>query len=278
MKKLNLITLVAVVCCGLIASTSAVTADQGDIQGNGDASVTGTFDSTNSKLQLTGSVAVNGTSVQVTGIANIESEDANGTVTDEVEIQTKGLPADTYTVAITKVSDGTTLTLGTFTVTAPPTGKHHGDRRQGVTFGTTVGQPLPAGFDPTDIATVTVTGSLANLVLSGDFSTATTSTRSVTIVDITAGSVAPNAAGTVTIETDTPPSGVPQSRFLLEAENLPASSSYTLAINGTDVEAVTTNSHGRLFVRTLPSTVDISTITSVTVHDASSNVVLSATP
>jgi hypothetical protein len=70
----------------------------------------------------------------------------------------------------------------------------------------------------------------------------------------------------------------------VKAYGLPASTTYTYAVDGTDIGTVTTGTTGALRLvatekpsgGTLPDTIDLFTVTSVTVHDASANVILSA--
>jgi post-segregation antitoxin (ccd killing protein) len=139
---------------------------------------------------------------------------------------------------------------------------------------------LPTTFDPTKVQSVSVIASSKATVLSGNISTATTDTYSEKTVALTAGpTVTTNPTGTARVATETY-NGVSQSYLRLRARNLPVSTTYELAINGNDVQAVQTSAWGGLHVNTtLAAGLDITTVTSVTVHDSATptpNVILSA--
>jgi hypothetical protein len=288
----------AAVGFGLLALTSEARADGGEFEAEG----TGTFVSSTIEFKLTATgtttgtvttgTVTSGTTTPITGHAEINSEDANGTTSDEVEILTHGLTPDTYTVAITKISDSSTLTLGNFTVaaatgttttgttttgTTTPT-RHHDGNHQSVVFGTNYGMALPTSFDPTDVATLTISSSAPAVVLSGTTASGRSESSTSVVVAITPGplAISTTAGGDAAIESETE-NGKTEAEFSLYAKGLPVSTAYTLAVNGTDVMSVTTDTKGRLKVHALPSTVDVSTINSVTVHDATNALLLTAT-
>jgi hypothetical protein len=75
----------------------------------------------------------------------------------------------------------------------------------------------------------------------------------------------------------------PTGRIVIRAQGLPASTRLTYAADGTDLGKTTTDSAGNLTVYAaqggkgkLPSTLDLFSITTLTVHDAAGNVYLSA--
>ena len=227
------------------------------------------------------------------GSAVLEAANVDGVLSAEVTVRTRGLAADTYTVAVKKKSSGASVTLGTFTIApvTPPAGAAArvlvSPIRQGsIEFETGGKNPLPAGFDGFDVASISVSDSKSNVVLGGDL---TTSSDRVTRVRLTppvtppAGAAAisdaavvvtPTASGFVSVFSRTR-AGVTTSHFSLIAKGLPASADLTLALNGADVQPATTSAAGRLRVRTLPETVDIAAIKTVEIHDAKPAILLS---
>lgn len=235
-----------------------------------------------------------------TGGAALEAINVDGKKNAAIQLSARGLAADTYTIAITKKSDGTVVTLGTAVVAAvvPPvaaaaavapvapidadgdndgsTGFGHFGGKRGsrinVRYGSWFGTPLPDGFDGFDVASITVTGSTGTVALSGSL---TKTTEVVKRASLTADASAPKAAGFVSIFLSTR-AGVTTSRFSLIASGLTAGAALELAINGADVQTVTPDKQGRVNVRTLPATVDIPGIKKIVIHDAANVNLLSA--
>ena len=212
------------------------------------------------------------------GSAALEAENIDGTLSAEVSVRTRGLAAGTYTVAVTKKSDKSSVTLGTFVivpVTTPAVAssrQRESSKRQGSVKFTTGGtNPLPAGFDGFDVATISVSDSKGNVVLGGDL---TTSIDRVTRVHLTPGTTAATASGFVSVFTNTR-AGVTTSRFSLTAKGLPVSAALTLAINDADVQPAPSDARGRLRVRILPASVDVAAIKTVEIHDATPATLLS---
>lgn len=223
------------------------------------------------------------------GAAEVEVRTVDGVTNAEVELSTRGLAADTYTVAVTKKSGGSAVTLGTFivapVVTPAVVGKgasKDGDGKGKIEFSTKTGT-LPAGFDGFDVASITVIDSKAVIVLGGDL---TKSVDLVKRVRMIADASVPAAAGFVSISSSTR-AGVTTPRFLLTARgltpavvvagvNAAAATGLQLAINGADVQAVTPDARGRVTVRSLPASVDILGIKNVTIHDAANVNLLTA--
>jgi hypothetical protein len=218
-----------------------------------------------------------------------------------IAIFTRNLPADTYTISTTKISDGSSVTLGTLTVTAypPPVVMPMGAAANAhpnfviggpigpifpfplwgsIIFGTP-NNPLPSGFDIFDVASVTITNSSSVAVLTSTaFPIANGSLHATSTV--TAGTDAPNAKGSAQL-TVTASKGKVKGILSLHANGVPASTTYTYAINGTDIGTVTSSPKGRLSVykttgqKKSPLT-DPFGVTSITVHDGSGNSVVSA--
>jgi len=186
-------------------------------------------------------------------------------------------------------------------------------------FGTG-GAAFPKGFDPLDVAMVTVSGS------SGITTATLNPTSNVTFLfpsgyltelsPVTPGPLARGAAGYALVRAVTPPgyatpatagagagsssviiilsgSGTlpgsgfvppnpPTGRIVLHAHGLPASTEVTYAVDGTDLGTKSTDSAGNLEVYEsqgaggkLPSTLNLFSVTAMTVHDDRGNLYLS---
>src|SRR4051812_11569929 len=110
--KPHLFVLLAIACAGALTA-SPLRADD-DEQG-GD--ITGS-ESLHLELTMTPTAAApSGSSIK----ASLEANDEDGVAQAKLKLRSQGLPAGTYSVGVTLKSDGSTVPLGTFTVTATPT-------------------------------------------------------------------------------------------------------------------------------------------------------------
>jgi hypothetical protein len=149
------------------------------------------------------------------------------------------------------------------------------------TFGGPRGIPFPDGIDPFDIASLAISDSNSNVLFTADLSTITNGALFARTPIVSGTSL--SAMGTAEIHAFAK-AGVVTGALVVNASGLPESTTYTYAINGTDIATVTTGSAGSLKLvateepsgGTLPDTVDLFTVTTVTVHDDSGNVILSA--
>jgi hypothetical protein len=223
-----------------------------------------------------------GTTTSATGL--LDAIGLSGTDHGTLAVHTQGLEPGTYTVSAVTVSDSTPVTLGTFDVKAPRVSgttpaAWRGDRG-GANFGRR-GIAFPDGFDPFDIASLAISDSNANVLFTADLTTITNGeflaqTPIVSGTEVTAKGVAEIHA--------IAKAGVVTGALSKRATGLPVSTAYTYAIDGTDIGPVTTGATGHLNLvatekptgGTLPSTVDLFTVTTVTVHDSTGNVILSA--
>lgn len=211
----------------------------------------------------------------VSGSAEVESVNVDGVVNSEVEVSTRGLAADTYTVAVKKKSDGSSVTIGTFVVTAPvvSTGRHHegfGDgSRNGRAEFSTRAATLPATFNAMDVASLSVSGSAGTVALTGDL---TMNTRLVKRIRMVADASVPTASGIVTLASITT-AGVTTPRFSVEARGLTPAAALQVALDGTDTYPVTVTAHGRVSV----SATGVTPTMSVTIHVAAGPALLTAT-
>jgi hypothetical protein len=209
----------------------------------------------------------------------------SGTDHGSLDIRTKGLISGTYTVTAVTTSGSAAVTLGTFAVKGPTVSGSDvtpiSHARSNTCFGGRRGIAFPDGFDPFDITSLAISDSNSNILFSADLTVITDASFDARTPAVTGTSVS-GATGYVQLHA-VAKAGVVSGFLAISATGLPASTTYTHAINGTDIDTVTTGSGGglKLFATegasgTLPSTVDLFTVTSVTVHDSSGNVILSA--
>ena len=206
---------------------------------------------------------------------SLEAEDEYGATKAKLELETHGLPAGTYSVNVTLKSDGSTVSLGTFTV---------GNEAEGeVKFGDEEGTPFPANFNPFDIATVSVLNSSNVVIFTADLSNVSTGT-SMTLnatVAATAGPAAPNATGTATL-TAFAAHGSVKGSLQISGHGLPANMQLMIAINSTNAKKVNSDRSGNFNVKlgpkgkagTIVPGVTLFQVTSVTVTDKFGNILL----
>jgi hypothetical protein len=242
---------------------------------------TGSFESLTTRVAF---VPTSGTTTSAVGM--LQAISVSGTDHGSLGVHTMGLGAGTYTVDAVTDSSTTPVTLGTFDVkyprtsgTLPPPPNPH--MQSNTQFGGPRGIPFPDGFDPFDIASLAISDSNANVLFTADLTTISNAAYYARIPIVSGTTV--TATGVAEIHAFAK-SGVINGTLTVMASGLPASTAYTYAVDGTDIATVTTGSAGSLRLMatespsggTLPSGVDLFTVTSVTVHDGSGNVILSA--
>jgi hypothetical protein len=197
------------------------------------------------------------------GKAELKAADRNGTTKAVLKIETKGLLPATYTINILTKSETTTITLGTLVVTgtAAVTGTDsssenetdvndsgENDTEQGVIFGGK-GQPFPDGFNPFDIAAISVVDANSVGILNGDLSSGQTMLKAVQA--IVPGIAAPNAKGKLTI-TAKSMKGVEKSVIMLFATKVPANLAFVINVDGTDLGQGTSTKQGTIHLGQTP--------------------------
>ena len=258
--------LVAICFAAALTFTTATFAEGDDEQG-GD--IQGT-EELHQEIILT---ATTNAPAGATGKAELEAEDEDGVTTATLQIETQGLLAGTYTVNVTRTSDGSSVTLGTFDVTASSNDDQQADDNmdddnqgddndQGedegdVEFGTDTGLPLPADLNPMDIASVSISDGDGNVVLTGDFMNVAATMKAFfkAKVAVTGGIGAPGASGLAKVQSKTK-RGVKVSHFNLNAKGLSPNATLTIRINGVELGTVTTDRHGKLHMKTLPEGIE----------------------
>lgn len=216
------------------------------------------------------------TSGSATATGCVSAVNIGGTDTGSISIQTRGLTSGIYSLSGVSLSSTDSVALGDFTVRAGGPG-HHGRGHGQCKFH---GIILPTGFDPFAISSLAISDSNGNLLFTADLSTISDGAFSARAPLVSGSS---GISGTATIKARAA-GGVVTGSLKLSASGLPASTTYTYAVDGNDIATVTTTAGGRLRVDatedpstgTLPSSIDLFTVTTVTVHDSSNNVILSA--
>jgi len=227
------------------------------------------------------------------GKAELEVENEDGVTTGELEVETKGLVAGTYTVTTTSLSDGTATQLGTLEVTASHCcggDDDQDDDDQGdnddqgenetegdCQFGSETEFAFPAGFNPLDIATIEIADASGVVVLRGDFTNLdhVKSCKLKINVQVTPGDAAPAATGKAAMRVRARRHSVHQA-FLLTADNVPADTSLELKVNGQSAGSVRTKRNGKVALRRLPRGVSGHRVYSVSFDDPNGVRVLSA--
>ena len=214
-----------------------------------------------------------------TAKAKLEAEDEDGTNTATLAVEAEGLLPSTYTVSVTKKSDGSTVPLGTFEVSSTndeeDSAEHmsndmmgdddgEGDHDQGenenkteIEFGSDEGVPLPADLNSMDIASVSISDSTGIVLLTGSFMDAADvkNGQFKAKVAITPGPATPNATGFALVQSKIK-KGLRRTKFKLLAKGATPNEVLTLKINGVDVGTVTVDKHGRVRMKALPADVD----------------------
>jgi len=180
-----------------------------------------------------------------------------------VTVTVTGLTAETgYT--LNAVTGGGTVDLDDFTTDS------HGKATLHLRTGNGNGKntvALPDGFELVDVTELDVVGGSGTVLTTAD------TTPKSTQYSVKKNLVGDVAAGTVQIK-----ASAKSTKFNLNATGLDANTDYNLFINGTQVQTNTTDSKGRLKIKSAeglpPNPVDIN---SVEVQDGGGNVILSAT-
>jgi hypothetical protein len=227
-------------------------------------------------------VPTSGTTTTATGV--LQAVSFSGTDHGTLAVRTSGLSAGAYTVSAVIDSSTTPVTLGTFNVHNPVTTGTATPRPHWTQagFGGPRGIPFPDGLDPFTIASLAISDSNANVLFTADLTTVTDGVYFAS-TPLVSGTSVPDAAGSAQIHANAK-AGVVSGVLIVNAHGLQDSTTYTYAINGTDINTITTGTAGSLHLMatenattgTLPGTVNLFNVTAVTIHDGSGNIILSA--
>jgi hypothetical protein len=286
-SKFLAISLLAVACC-VSLGFSVARADENDDEQGGEIEGTESLDV---EIAMTPTAAAPaGSSIQL----SLEAEDDEGTTQATLKLETQGLPAGTYSVSVTLKSDGSTVALGSFTVSSGDDEDNQGDddsqgdEDQGnneVVFGGEEGIPFPANFNPMDIAMVSVADASGVVLFTADLTTLS-STASMNLnanVQAVSGPGDPGAAGNAVL-TAFAKRGATKGSLQLSGRGLPPSSALMVAVNGISAKKANSDKSGNVNVMLKPKGktgtvapgVNLSRVSSISLHDQFGNVLLSA--
>jgi hypothetical protein len=271
------ISLLTVACCASLGFSGARADDDSDEQG-GDIEGTETLDV---EIVMTPTAAASaGSSIEL----SLEAEDDEGTTQATLKLEPQGLAAGTYNVSVTLKSDGSTVALGSFTVSGGEDEDDQGDNE--VEFGSTEGAiPFPANFNPLDIATVSVADATGVVLFTADL-TNVSSAASMNLnanVQAIAGPGNPGAAGNAVL-TAFKTRGGPKGSLQVNGRGLPPSTPLIVAVNGTTAKKVSSDKTGNMSVLlkpkrktgTVAAGVNLFRVTSIILRDKFGNALLSA--
>jgi hypothetical protein len=270
--KFVTITFLAIACCASL-NLNIARADDGKSGGD---DVDGT-EQLNVDLMMTPTAsAPAGSSIEL----SLKVEDEDGTTDGELKLDARGLPQGTYSVSVTLKSNGSTVALGTFNVSAQGEGE--------IEFATNPEDSdevsFPVGFNPMDIATVSVANS-ANVVL---FNADLTNVKTASAMTLNAtvngqpGPSDPNASGTATLTANSSKTG-PKGQVQLMGSGFPARTPLITLVNNSAVskKAKTDNNGAFHFnfgpkrkASTVAAGVTLFQVTSITLKDTSGNVLM----
>lgn len=234
---------------------------------------------------------------------SFEAKDDDGVTEAELKLKARSLVSGTYSVSVTLKSDGSAVALGIFTVNAEGeaeiefsrenesdhvTEHHHsgGGDDDGDDDGgddNEVTSPFPDGFNPLDIATVTVSDANSTPLFTANLTNVTSGSMNISAtVQATAGAGAPNANGTASISAALKKNRVNGSlRFV--AHSLQGKLPVTLTVNGAAAKNLKTDKRGNLAVKLQPSGkngtiagVSLTSVHTVILQDKSGNALLIA--
>jgi hypothetical protein len=235
------------------------------------------------------------------GTAKLESENEDGNATTDLKLFTAGLNPGDYVLSITRISDGSTETLGTISVQC---GCHdgeddsldvgvtvslqhenddgnddQGDDDQGDEDGgtnhvcrTESELTLPADINPLDIAQITLSDADGNAILVGDFTNPDPGST-ITFNASVQVSVNGSPAGTAHFQ-GSAHKGKWKRQFLTNLSGLDAGSSFDVSFNGQKTGQTKSNKHGQLSIRKVPS--HIKNVRSLQLSNAQGEAVASA--
>lgn len=185
-------------------------------------------------------------------------------VNEVLNVSVSGLTPNTgYSLTANTVSSGT-VDLEDFTT--DNNGKASLHLRGGGKSGGKI-TTLPDGFLLTDVTELDVVDGTSTAVL-----TTANTTPSSTVYSVKKAITGDTASGTLQINAT-----AKSTKFNLTASGLDPSTDYQLVFNGAPVQTYTTDSKGRLKIKSAPTPSNITDLTSVEVWDSSNTAVLSTT-
>jgi hypothetical protein len=211
------------------------------------AAVAGDHEVYQAKFNLTPTVAA---PLGSSGKAQLKAKDQAGVTTGQLTIQAKGLLPAIYSVSAILKSDttNTSVALGSFEVTGSTLtiGSTIVPANPRKTFTVVLGgtsQPFPDGFDPFDVASVSVADPNAVVVLTGDADSGKATLN--VIQTVVPGPSAPAAQGKLTMEAVRTKNHERTVSHLF-VNGVPPNLPYTVNVNGVAVSQGTSDQNGKI--------------------------------
>lgn len=259
-------------CCFLLFVLAPLRADDG--QEGGD-DVNGS-ESVHVEIAMTPTAsAPMGSSAEV----SLGAEDEDGATDATLKLETKGLPADTYTVGVTLKSDGSTVSLGSFPLTAGEAEIEFGSEDEENEI------PFPATFNPLDIATVFISNSANVVLFTADLTAASTASSMIrnATVQVSPAPSNPLATGHALLNAQVI-KGKTKGMLQVSVQGLPMNLPLTITTNGVAAKNAKTDKAGNLSVTlgpkgktgTVAQGVNLFNVISMAVHDKFGNLLLTA--
>ncbi|HUJ71457.1 MAG TPA: hypothetical protein VLZ30_04385 [Verrucomicrobiae bacterium] len=214
------------------------------------------------------------------GRAALEGEIDGDINTVMVKVETLGLLTGTYTTTITDTTGTNTYTLGTFDVHVWSNLLHETDASIAIFWTNTVGGAsfsLPAGLDPANVTTITISDTNQLADLTGNFATAHRPHPCFFDAHIwlVPGPTCANLFGTGWLHVQCT-GGNTQAHISLIASGAPPKATWNLFVNGVQTGTVKTDRRGRLIINKLPKGTDLLGVTTIAAEDDAGNVAFSA--
>jgi hypothetical protein len=214
-----------------------------------------------------------GTATSATGV--LQAIRTGETAHGSLAVHTTGLAAGTYKLDAIKESGTAPVTIRKFDV------KDASKEGAPAQAPGPLATQLPSKLDPFDIASLAISDSKGAVLLTADLAAVTEGSFHARTPIVSGTGI--DAKGVAKIQAFAK-DGVVTGTLSVTASGLPASTVCTYSVDGTKIGAVRTGSAGSLKLiatekphgGTLPDSVDLFTVTKVTVEDASGTVLLSA--
>jgi len=209
------------------------------------------------------------------GRAAMQGEITSSTNTVTIKAETLGLLVGTYTTTIADQTGTNFYTLGTFDVNLSSNvfcaSKGGTNTVGGGSF------PLPAGLDPTNVTTVSISDTNGLVDLSGDFTNAHRRFPCVfdALIPVVPGPICTNLVGSARLYLCVT-KGSTRCGLSLAATGCPPKSSLHLFVNGSEVGAVKSDRRGRVTINKLPKGTDYLGLMTIAAEDDDGNVAFSA--
>ena len=268
--RINSIWFLLVLAACIASLTPRLRADDGveggDIQGS---------ESVDQEIVMTPTAAApTGSTMEL----SLEAQDDQGSTTADLKLEGSGFFAGTYLVSATLKSDGSSLSLGNFSVDS--------EGEAEIEFGGEA-TPFPANLNPLDIATVSILDSNLVIIFTANLnqiSGSSVATRTATVQALP-GSTDPNATGTAVLNAVFS-GGQAKGSLQLIGHGLPAKLQLAVKVNGilSNVKKITTDKGGNVSVNigpkgkagTVATGVTLFQVNSIQLSDRFGNALLSA--